>query len=206
MEVREKVESKEILIPGGTGTSFKMKSGEYLKVMDVEGKQVADFIAICLNQRNEYLSTAHTRTMNGRLSVTKGDKLFSNYRHALLEIVEDTVGVHDTLYPCCDPQRYKLDFNVENHRNCRDNFAQALEKYGIDYGYIPDPLNLFQNSPINPDGTFAASIEPKSKAGDFVIFKALSDLIIGISACPQDMIPLCGYNITDIKAEIIGKL
>lgn len=194
---------EEIVIAGGTGSAFVMKGGEYLKVVDVEGKQVADFIAISLNRRDEYLSTAHTRTMNGRLTVKKGDSLFSNYRHALLELVEDTVGVHDTLYPCCDQLRYKLDFNVENHRNCRDNLAQVLEKYEIDYGYIPDPLNLFQNSPITPDGIFAKSVEPISKAGDFVVFKALTDLIIGISACPQDMTPLCGYQITDIKAELL---
>jgi len=197
------MQTTEILIPGGYGRALRLKKGEYLKVTDVEGKQVADFIAIKLNKRDEYLSMAHTRTMNGRLTVTKGDKLFSNYRHALLEMVEDTVGVHDTLYPCCDPMRYKLDFNVENHRNCRDNFAEVLEENRIDYGFIPDPLNLFQNSPINPDGTFAESIEPKSKPGDYVVFKALTDLIIGISACPQDMTPLCGYNITDIRAEIL---
>ncbi|MCI2255789.1 urea carboxylase-associated family protein [Domibacillus sp. PGB-M46] len=201
--MKKKMSLKEQIIPGGTGAAFEIKKGEYLKVTDVEGKQVADFIAICLTNKKEFLSTAHTRTMNGRLTVTKGDKLFSNYRHELFEVVEDTVGVHDTLYPCCDSQRYRLDFNVENHRNCRDNFAQALREYGIDYGYIPDPLNLFQNSPVNSDGTFAAPTEPKSKPGDFVVFQALTDLIIGISSCPQDMTPLCGYNITDIKSEIV---
>jgi uncharacterized protein len=202
MKVEVSLETREVLIPGGTGRAFKVYSGEYLKVTDVEGKQVADFIAINLNKRQEYLSTAHTRAMNGRLTVMNGDKLYSNYRNALLEIVEDTVGVHDTLYPCCDPMRYKLDFNVEGHKNCRENFSQVLKDYSIDYGYIPDPLNLFQNSPLNPDGTFAAAVEPESKPGDYVVFKALTDVIIGISACPQDMTPLCGYHITDIKAEI----
>ncbi|UGB33161.1 DUF1989 domain-containing protein [Metabacillus sp. B2-18] len=192
-----------IHIPGGEARSFLLKSGELLKVTDVEGKQVADFIAISFHKKDEYLSTAHTRTMNSRLTVMKGDQLYSNYRHPLLEILEDTVGVHDTLYPCCDPMRYKLDFGVENHRNCRDNFAQALEEYNLDYGFIPDPLNLFQNSPLNADGTFANFTEPESKAGDYVVFKSLTDLIIGISACPQDMTPLCGYQITDIKAEIM---
>jgi uncharacterized protein len=198
------METTAILIPGGSARAFKLKSGEFLKVTDLEGKQVADFIAISLDKKDEYLSTAHTRTMNGRLTVTKGDKLYSNYRQTLLEMVEDTVGVHDTMYPCCDPQRYNLDFNVEDHRNCRDNFASALDGYGIEYGFIPDPLNLFQNSPIHSDGTFADSIEPESKPGDYVVFKAMTDLIIGISACPQDMTPLCGYNITDIRAEISG--
>jgi uncharacterized protein len=199
------LKSKEFLIQGGTGLVFEINKGEYLKVTDVEGKQVADFIALSVDKKDEYLSTAHTRTMNGRLTVTAGDILYSNYRQALLEIVEDTVGVHDTLYPCCDPLRYELDFNVKGHRNCRDNFAEALEDYNIEYGFIPDPLNLFQNSPINSDGAFAEITEPESKAGDYVVFKALSDLIIGISACPQDLAPTNGYKITDIKAEILDK-
>ena len=119
--------TKVIHIPGGEARSFHIKTGELLKVTDVAGQQVADFIAISLHQKDEYLSTAHTRTMNGRLTVMKGDLLYSNYRQPLLEMVEDTVGVHDTLYPCCDPMRYQLDFGVENHRNCRDNFALALK-------------------------------------------------------------------------------
>ncbi|WP_027416653.1 DUF1989 domain-containing protein [Aneurinibacillus terranovensis] len=200
------MENQEIVITGGTGRAFPIKSGKYLIVTDVEGKQVADFIAVNLNNNEEYLSTAHTRSMNGRVTVQKGDMLYSNFRHALLEIVEDTVGVHDTLYPCCDPMRYKLDFGVDGHQNCRENFTHALKEYGIDYWRVPDPFNIFQNSPLNPDGTFGPSTEPKSKAGDYVVFRALTDLIIGISACPQDMTPLNGFHITDIKANIVDHL
>jgi uncharacterized protein YcgI (DUF1989 family) len=194
--------NREILIPGGEGRAFPVYKDEYVVVTDVEGKQVADFIAINLHNVQEYLSTTHTRTMLGHVSPCKGDNLYSNYRKALLQLVEDTVGVHDTLYPCCDPMRYLLDFGVEGHRNCRENFAQALKPYGIDYWRIPDPVNLFQNTPLNADGSFGDSLEPKSKAGDYVVFKAITDVIVGISACPQDMTPLCGWNITDIRATV----
>lgn len=98
--------------------------------------------------------------------------------------------------------RYQLDFGVEGHRNCRENFAEVLKPYGIDYYRIPDPVNLFQNSPIHADGSFGDSDEPKSVAGDYVTFKALTDVIVSISACPQDLTPLCGWKITDIKAVV----
>jgi|SRR5690625_1578162 len=194
--------NREILIPGGYGRAFEADSGDYVVVTDVEGKQVADFIAFNRYNLNEYLSTSHTRTIVGKLTVTKNDRLYSNYRNKMFDIVEDTVGVHDTLYPCCDPKRYSLDFGIEDHRNCRENFVEALQLYEISYPRVPDPLNLFQNSPLNSDGTFGKSREPKSRAGDCVIFKVLVDTIIAISACPMDQTPLCGWNITDIKATI----
>lgn len=193
---------RKILVEGGRGKCLPVYKGEYLKVIDVEGKQVADFIAINLRNHKEYMSTSHTRTMNGNISICKGDTLYSNYRNPFFHLVEDTVGVHDTLYPCCDPMRYLLDFNVEYHRSCRENFAEELRPYGIEYWRIPDPVNLFQNAPINPDGSFAEVCEPESKAGDFVIFEVLCDSIVGISACPMDLTPLCGWNITDILVEV----
>lgn len=124
---------REILIPGGEGRSFIVNKGEYIVITDVAGKQVADFIAMKAENKEEYLSTAHTRSMNGRITVKKGDVLYSNLRNPMFEIVEDVVGVHDTMFPCCDPLRYSLDFGLENHRNCRTNFAEAFEEYGISY-------------------------------------------------------------------------
>lgn len=197
---------REITIPGGYGKAFEVNKGDYIVVTDVEGKQVADFIAFNRYNLREYMSTSHTRAMVGKLTVTKGDRLYSNYRNDMFEIVEDTVGVHDTLYPCCDPKRYSLDFGVEDHRNCRENLVDALKPYEIGYSSVPDPLNLFQNSPINPDGTFGDPQEPESKAGDYVVMKALVDAIVGISACPMDQTPLCGWKITDIKATVTDDL
>lgn len=197
---------REILIPGGYGKAFEANEDEYVVVTDVEGKQVADLIAFNRYNLNEYLSTSHTRAMVGKLTVTEGDRLYSNYRNDMFEIVKDTVGIHDTLYPSCDPKRYSLDFGIEDHRNCRENIADSLKPYEIGYSRVPDPLNLFQNTPINPDGTFGDALEPISKAGDHVIFKVLMDAIISISACPMDQTPLCGWNITDIKVTITGDL
>lgn len=200
------MDKREIIIPGGEGRAFEVKKGEYITVTDIEGKQVADFICLNLANLQEFLSTMHTRMMVGRTSLTKGDTMFTNYRNPILEMVEDTVGVHDTLYPCCDLMRYKLDFGLEGHRNCRDNLTGALQKYGIEFWRVPDPINLFQNTPLNADGSFGYCEEPKTKPGDHVVFKALMDVVVGVSACPMDMTPLNGWNVTDIKAEVTSTL
>lgn len=196
---------KKILVKGGRAKSFLVNKGEYIKIIDVEGKQVADLVAFHRSNNKEYVSTAHTRTMNGNISIRKGSNLYSNGRNVFLQLIEDTVGVHDTLYPCCDPMRYKLDFNMDDHRNCRENFAEVLEPYCIDYWDVPDPVNLFQNAPINKDGSFGDIDEPKSRAGDYVVFEALCDMIVAISACPMDVTPLCGWKITDIMVQVSEK-
>ncbi|MFD1707182.1 DUF1989 domain-containing protein [Siminovitchia sediminis] len=193
---------REVLVPGGYGRAFQVTKGECITVIDLEGKQVADLIAFNPNNFDEYLSTAQTRVMLGKIHVTKGDCLYSNFKDPVLEIIEDTVGVHDTIYPCCDRERYLYGFGVKKHRNCRENFVEAFEVYGLKYSHVPGPLNLFQNTPLNEEGTFGSILEPKSKAGDYVILKAHKDLIIGLSACPMDLTPLNGGEITDIKAVI----
>lgn len=200
------MKEREILIPAKYAKSFEVNKGEYIIVTDVEGKQVADFIAFNRYNLKEYLSTAHTRTMGGKLTVSKGDYLYSNYRNSMFQIVEDTVGIHDTLYPCCDPKRYSLDFGVDDHRSCRENFVETLTPYEIGYSRIPDPLNLFQNSPVNPDGILGDPVKPESEAGDYVIIKSFIDTIVSISACPMDLVPTNAWNITDIKVKVTNKL
>ncbi|AJY73895.1 DUF1989 domain-containing protein [Paenibacillus beijingensis] len=198
--------TRNVLIPGGEGRSFKVYRDEYIKITDVAGKQVADFVALNMHNTHEFVSASHTRIMLNRVFLQKEDRLYSNYRNALLRLVEDTVGVHDLMYPCCDPMRYLIDYGVADHRNCRNNLFESLKEYEVDYWRVPDPVNLFQNTPLNADGSFAQPQEPKTSAGDYVIFQALADVVVGISACPQDMNPLCGWNVSDIKAEILREI
>jgi uncharacterized protein YcgI (DUF1989 family) len=192
----------EFIVPGGEGRAFLIRKGQYVVIKDLKGKQVADFIAFHAGQRDEFVSTNHTCTMNGRIKLRQDDFLYSNLRQPLLKMVKDTVGTHDLMFPCCDPQRYEQDFGIQNHRNCRENFASNLISYGISYAQIPNPVNVFQNTPVHSDGTIGEVHEPNSKPGDYVVFKALVDLVAAVSACPQDQTPLCGWEITDIGIEI----
>jgi len=49
------------------------------------------------------------------------------------------------------------------------------------------------NTPVRPDGRIEW-LPPVSKAGDRVVFKALMDTVIAMSACPQDLIPINGAD------------
>ena len=151
---------REILIPGGHGAAFAARVGQLVEIIDLEGQQVADLVAFAERNRTEWLSTTHTRSALLRLTAVVGDRLDSNWRHPMFEIIRDDVGRNDIITSMCDDRRYRLDYGVEGHRSCRTNFTEALEPWGIAEWQIPDPFNFFQNAPIHPDRTFGNEIPP----------------------------------------------
>ncbi|MDX6228188.1 MAG: uncharacterized protein QOI76_1578 [Frankiales bacterium] len=178
------------VLPARTGVAVRLAPGATIEVGNPSGTQVVDFWAL---SGDDYLSVAHSRAALGRLVPRVGDTLVSNLREPLLTLVEDTSpGVHDTLIPACDPARYR-QLGAPGHANCADNFAAALLAAGLEPVPVPNPLNLFMNVPWTADGSvsFAA---PRSRPGDRVRLRAERELIVVMSACPQDLVPVNGED------------
>lgn len=192
---------REVIVPPGEGRAVEVAAGQYLSVIDVEGMQVADFVAFCRHDLREYLSTSHTRSMLGRIVLRVGDRLSTNFRRHLFEVVHDDVGAHDLLFAACDPMRYEQDFGVRGHRNCRDNLLAALQPYGVEAWWLPDPVNFFMNTPTDADGVF--QMHPaQSRPGDRVELRCLMDAVVAVSSCPQDLTPISGGKITPLKLVV----
>ncbi len=135
---------------------------------------------------------AHTRGILARMVPRVGDQLYTNRRRPILTLVEDTSpGNHDTLIPACDVHRYRQLGHDGYHDNCHDNFNNAVREVGYRPPPVPDPLNLFMNVPWSSDGRLAFS-PPLSRPGDYVRLRPELDLILVLSACPQDMVPVNG--------------
>ena len=100
----------EILIPGGHGAAFAARAGQLVEIIDLEGQQVADLVAFAERNRTEWLSTTHTRSALLRLTAVVGDRLESNWRHPMFEIIRDDVGRNDIIPSMCDDRRYRLDY------------------------------------------------------------------------------------------------
>lgn len=181
------------------GVAFEVKAGELLRIIDVEGRQVGDLVAY-FPEEAVYLSPVHTRGMLNAIRWEVGDNLWSYKRTPLLRVIADDVGCHDLLFPACDDRRYELDYGQPDHPNCRDNLRRALAKFGLDPEF-PEPVNVFMNVPVRGDGTFQIE-EPRSRPGDSVTFEALVDLVVGLSACPQDSNPCNGWNPTGLRLEV----
>jgi uncharacterized protein len=181
-----------ILIPARSGRAVSAARGAVIDVINTHGTQVVDFWALCPPDLSEHLSMEHTRTAIGRLIPRVGDTLVSSLRRPLLTIIGDTSpGVHDTLIASCDAERYRQLGFAGAHDNCRDNFEAALAAIGLPVRPLPAPLNLFMNVPWTQDGSLTFE-PPASRPGDLIRFRVETDLVVIMSACPQDLTPVNG--------------
>lgn len=189
------------VVPGGFGHGFAASAGQYVTLVDLAGQQAGDFVALAAADHREALSPVHTRRANLSIFLRVGERLFSSRSRPMFEIVEDTVGVHDSNVPACDPTRYAVDFGVPGHRNCLENLHEALAPLGLDILDVPEPFNFFQNGPVTADGRMAVT-DPVSRPGDRLVLRALMDVVCALSPCPQDIIPGNGLVVTDIRVIV----
>lgn len=188
------------IIPARRGRAVHLPRGSAIEIINVHGTQVVDFWALCPPGLDEHLSMEHTRTVLGRLIPRVGDHLYSSERRPVLTLEADTSpGVHDTLMASCDRERYRMLGHAGYHDNCQDNFAAALTELGLSAPPVPAPLNLFMNVPWSPDGSLRFEA-PRSKPGDLVRLTAETDLIVVMSACPQDLVPVNGEAMRPVEA------
>jgi uncharacterized protein YcgI (DUF1989 family) len=170
-----------------TGTAFGLRAGQQLRVVDLEGEQVADLIAFNAADKTEWLSSGRSIDYANRIYLTKGDILYSNRSRPMLTIVEDDVGRHDFLLTPCSPETFAIIYkNAKPHPSCFANLAEHLVPFGIASDAIPTTFNIFMNVEIDANGELKI-LPPRSKAGDSILLRAEMDLIIGLTACSAEM-------------------
>jgi hypothetical protein len=178
--------SRVIEIAPASAIAFEIDEGKSLRVVSVEGQQVGDFVA--LNKANlvERFSSGRTRSENGKVKISVGDRLFSNLCNVMFEITQDTCGVHDLLYPPCNRWVFQNRYKIPPHDGCEENLEKALSPWKITKFDIPDPFNIFENSTIDVTGKLKIQA-PVSTAGDYVELKAEMNCLVGISSCAVDV-------------------
>ncbi len=175
--------SDTIEISERSGTAFRLAQGETLTVIDPKGMQVADLLAYNAEDIDEVISSGRTLDYAETIRLTTGHILYSNRSRPMLEIVADTVGVHDFLLtPCSYDTFHHFYPDLPPHRGCFGNLAAALAPYGVPPDRIPVAFNCFMNVPVDESGKLSV-LPPISQAGDHVVFRAAMDLVIGLTAC-----------------------
>ncbi len=190
-----------ICIPAARGKAAAVPSGQHITVINTHGSQVLDTWAFNADDPAEHMSMAHSRSFNSRIYPRVGDALVTNRRRPILTIVEDTSpGLHDTLLCACNQAIYRELGVTDYHRNCEDNLHEALVELGLAVTDTPNPLNLFMNTPVVEGGAIDRR-PPRSKAGDSIVLRAEMDLVVVFSACPQDITPINGPELTPRDAH-----
>jgi len=184
------------IVPARHGRAIKLSRGQTIQIVSVHGTQVLDLWAFNKDDLREYLSMEHTRSKNSKVILSVGDSYVSQRRRPMLTVVEDTSpGVHDTLLCACNSYIYEEAGCREYHRNCSDNLHEALAEIGLKFPFTPGPLNVFMNIPVNHDHSITR-LPPSTRPGDFLKLKAQMDLVVVMSACPQDMTIINGADRT----------
>ncbi len=176
------------IIPPCSGTAFILKKGMQLKVVDIQGEQVSDFICYNLEDKAEYLSSGRTIDYAETIFLTKGNYFYSNRSNIMFELIDDSVGKHDFLLTPCSAETFRILYgHAEPSPGCFGNLSVALKEYGIGSDEIPVCFNIFMNVEVESETGKIRVLPPRSKAGDYVIIKAQMDLIIGMTACSAGM-------------------
>src|SRR3954466_14923778 len=186
--------------------SYEVKAGEYIQIIDVRGSQCSDFLAFNarkLQEGNERgIDAQVTRTLTGGAYPTVGlhSKYFDLDMDPLCQVVQDTVGRHDSFALACT-RKYYEDLGYFGHRNCTENFNRELDPFGVAPRKGWEALNFFYNTGFDHDlvGFFD---EPWSPPGDYILLRALNDRGGASSACPDDVDPANGWEPTDVHVRV----
>lgn len=179
--------------------AFEVAAGDVLRIEDVDGQQAADIVIAPVDQPGDWLSCIYTQLLNGTTRVTTGHTLYSKLARRLAAIVEDTVGVHWFGGGFCSAETNQFRYGVDSG-SCRANLAASLA------GSVAEPLgleldacaSLFMNIEVTVDHRLGIAL-PHSRPGDHIDLLAETDLLVAVSACPQERNPCNGYQPSAIR-------
>jgi urea carboxylase-associated protein 1 len=199
----------EAIIPAGEPWIHEIPKGQCFRIVDIHGNQAADTLFYNAHDYEERYSAQNTIREQANIYLTTGTRLMSSKGNALLTIVADTCGRHDTLGGACATEsnmvRYALD---KRHMHaCRQSFLKAIVGWGrgLEKRDIDHNINFFMNVPVASEGrlTFEDGV---SAPGKYVEMRAEMDILAVISNCPQLNNPCNAYNPTPIQVVIRAPL
>ena len=195
----------DIRVNRATAEAYVVRAGEYIQIIDVAGRQCSDFQCFSARKldrgRERPLDATTTRSLTGLGYPAPGlpAKAFDQDMEPLVEVVQDTVGRHDAFALACYAKFYE-DMGYPGHANCTDNFNGALSPYGVEARKGWMALNFFYNTNLDAHNVISFD-EPWSRPGDYVLLRALTDLVCVSSACPDDIDAANAWDPTDIHVR-----
>src|SRR5436309_10748027 len=157
---------KQWEIPAREYLALEMKAGQVLRIVDLDGQQVPDLVCFNRHDLTERLNDGNSMLLNRAWLFKPGHALYSDDCSKMMTLLTDTAGMNFAYGPKCSEELNFLRYGVRGTRNCRDNFAMALEPYGIAKRDVPWAYCPFMNVVAYPD------------------LRAEMDLLVAISNCP----------------------
>jgi hypothetical protein len=203
----------EVIIPPKQGFASLVRKSSYIRIIDLQGKQVADLVFF--NAKNTKEKNCNGISMSRQMrpgepykvrdKLTTGDSIFSSYYRPMATITADTPvpgGIHKLVLHMCNRGLYEA-FGYHDHDGCWEILSRLVEPYGIAPEDLPDSFDVFMNVEHDVAAGEWRIKEPVSRPGDYIEFRMEMDCIIALSNCPMDVIaPTNGWICTPLKVEI----
>ena len=182
--------------------SAVLKAGQVLTIVDLDGNQAVDFLAYAADDTDRAYSAQATLQEQDTVYLTVGSVLRDNESTALLTIIADDCGRHDTLGGACSKESNTLRYGLHTFAQhaCVENFLAEGSRRGLGKRDLVSNINWFMNVPVDPDGALGI-VDGISAPGLSVSLRAEVDTLVLVSNCPQINNPCNGFNPS--RAEMI---
>jgi uncharacterized protein len=187
--------------------SAVVAAGQQLQIIDLHGNQAVDtlFYGYVDGRAEPALRYSAQATVAAQRNVflTTGSVLRAADGTALVTIVADEVGNHDTIAGACSKESNTLRYGhhtVHQHA-CAENFLTEATKWGMGKRDIVSNVNFFMNVPVEADGTLGI-VDGLSAPGKSLTLRAEIDTLVLVSNCPQINNPCNGFDPTSVKMVI----
>jgi uncharacterized protein len=163
------------------------------------------FYGVSGNQVDHTLRYSAQATIAAQRNIflTTGSVLRAADGTALMTIVADDVGNHDTIAGACSKESNTLRYGhhtVHQHA-CAENFLAEGAKWGLGKRDIVSNVNFFMNVPVEADGTLGI-VDGLSAPGKSLTLRADVDTLVLVSNCPQINNPCNGFDPTPVRMVI----
>jgi hypothetical protein len=180
-------------------------AGGTIAITDLRGNQAVDCLFYNAHDYSERYCAHTTIAAQRNIFLTTGSVLRSNEGRALLEIVDDTCGRHDTIGGACSQESNTLRYghHTKHQHACVENFLIEASKWGLGKRDLVSNINWYMNVPVEADGTMGI-VDGISAPGLRLECRAAVDVLVLVSNCPQINNPCNGFDPTPIGVVVTG--
>jgi urea carboxylase-associated protein 1 len=193
----------ENVVPARAPWSAVVRAGDRLQIIDLHGNQAVDCLLYDANDHTRRYSARATVAAQRNIFVSTGTALRSADGTALMTVVADDVGNHDTIAGACSQESNTLRYghHTAHQHACVENFLLEGAKHGLGKRDIVSNINWFMNVPVEADGTLGI-VDGISAPGKSVTLQAEIDTLVLVSNCPQINNPCNGFDPTPVRMVI----
>jgi urea carboxylase-associated protein 1 len=190
-------------VPPRAPWSGIVPAGGTIEIVDLCGNQAIDCLLYLAANTVERYSAPDTVVGQGSIFLTTGTELRSNMGRALMTVVADDVGRHDTLGGACSKESNTLRYghHTQSQHACVENFLAEGARWGLGKRDLVSNINWYMNVPVEADGTLGI-VDGLSAPGLALTLRAHFDVLVLISNCPQMNNPCNGFEPTAVRISV----